>query len=155
MPAVSTIVLLLLLASFVATLLSHRRIPYTVGLVVAGLAVDALGLLPPTTLQPQIVLFVLLPPLLFEGAFAIRWDDLRRVAVAATALATLGMIVSAIVTAGVVVIVLHLSWLTAILFGAIGELTIVSAAADFLKIFAGGIALGIVIGMAASVLTAV
>ena len=70
-------VLLLLIASAVAVLARRLRIPYTVGLVIIGLA---LSLLSSTVLRvsPQIILALLVPPLIFEAAFHLRWDDLRR-----------------------------------------------------------------------------
>ena len=70
-------VLLLLIASVVAVLARRLQIPYTVGLVFIGLA---LSLLSSTVIRisPQIILALLVPPLLFEAAFHLRWADLRR-----------------------------------------------------------------------------
>ncbi len=71
------IILSLLIASVVAVAARRLRIPYTVGLVLIGLAVT---LLSPLGIQisPQIILALLVPPLVFEAAFHIRIDDLRR-----------------------------------------------------------------------------
>lgn len=115
--AVQTIVLLLFLASLVAALIGYLKIPYTVGLVIAGVTLDGLGILPSTTLNPNLVLWVLLPPLLFEAAFAIRWSTLRRVGVPVVVFATLGVVVSGYVSALVVAYVLHLPMEVAVLFG--------------------------------------
>jgi len=70
-------VLLMLIASAVAVLARRWRIPYTVGLVLIGLA---LSLLSSTKIEvsPQIILALLVPPLIFEAAFHLRWDALRR-----------------------------------------------------------------------------
>src|SRR5215207_1426287 len=70
-------VLLLLIASAVAVLARRLRIPYTVGLVLIGLA---LSLLSSTVIRvsPQIILALLVPPLIFEAAFHLSWDALRR-----------------------------------------------------------------------------
>src|SRR5579884_2902293 len=116
-PAIETLTLLLLLASFVAASIGYVRIPYTVGLVLAGIVLDVLGVLPPTTLTPDLFLWVLLPPLLFEAAFSLRWDDLRSVGPTIAVLATLGVLLSALVTAAIVTVVLGLPWPTAALFG--------------------------------------
>ncbi len=69
------IVILLLVASGVAVVARRLRVPYTVGLVIIGLAI---------TLNPQqvkftsqIIMLLLVPPLVFEAAFHIRFDDLR------------------------------------------------------------------------------
>ncbi len=71
------IILSLLIASVVAVAARRLRLPYTVGLVLIGLAVT---LLSPLQIQisPQIILALLVPPLVFEAAFHIRIDDLRR-----------------------------------------------------------------------------
>ena len=70
-------ILLLLVASAVAVVARRLRIPYTVGLLLVGLV---LSLLSSTRIQfsPQIILALLVPPLVFEAAFHLRLDDLRR-----------------------------------------------------------------------------
>src|SRR5512142_606933 len=71
------IIILLLIASIVAIAARRLNIPYTVGLVLMGLA---LGLLSPQKIQvsPQLILALLVPPLVFDAAFHIRLEDLRR-----------------------------------------------------------------------------
>ena len=71
------IILLLLIAAVVAIVARRLRIPYTVGLVLMGLA---LGLLSAQKIEisPQLILALLVPPLVFDAAFHIRLDDLRR-----------------------------------------------------------------------------
>ena len=71
------IIALLLIASAVAVGARQLRLPYTVGLVLIGLA---LTLLSPLQIQvsPQVILALLVPPLVFEAAFHIRTEDLRR-----------------------------------------------------------------------------
>ena len=115
------ILLLLIAASLVAVVVQRVRIPYTVGLVIVGIIVpsDALGLDTQTALSPGVVLPLLLPPLLFEAAFALRWDHLAPVAIAIGILATIGVVLSAAVTGGVLVLLMHLPWSIALLFGAL------------------------------------
>jgi len=71
------IVILLLIASGVAVAARRLRVPYTVGLVIIGLAITLLN---PQQVKftPQIIMLLLVPPLVFEAAFHIRFDDLRR-----------------------------------------------------------------------------
>jgi CPA1 family monovalent cation:H+ antiporter len=71
------IVVMLLIASGVAVAARRFRVPYTVGLVIIGLAITLLN---PQKVEftPQIILLLLVPPLIFEAAFHIRFDDLRR-----------------------------------------------------------------------------
>jgi CPA1 family monovalent cation:H+ antiporter len=71
------IVILLLIASAVAITARHLRIPYTVGLVIIGLVITLLSPLH-VEFAPQIIMLLLVPPLVFEAAFHIRFDDLRR-----------------------------------------------------------------------------
>jgi CPA1 family monovalent cation:H+ antiporter len=71
------IVILLLIASGVAVVSRRLRVPYTVGLVIIGLFITLLN---PQHVKftPQIIMLLLVPPLVFEAAFHIRFDDLRR-----------------------------------------------------------------------------
>ena len=94
-------VLLLLIASAVAVLARRLRIPYTVGLVLIGLA---LSLLSSTAIRvsPQIILALLVPPLIFEAAFHLRWDDLRRDFWLILLLAVPGVILTTLFVGGVV-----------------------------------------------------
>src|SRR6266496_118413 len=94
-------VLLLLIASAVAVLARRLRIPYTVGLVLIGLA---LSLLSSTEIKvsPQIILALLVPPLIFEAAFHLRWDDLRRHFWLILLLAIPGVILTTLFVGGVI-----------------------------------------------------
>ncbi|MFN8412806.1 MAG: Na+/H+ antiporter [Anaerolineales bacterium] len=71
------IVALLLISSAVAVAARRFRVPYTVGLVIIGLVITLLN---PQKVEfaPQIILLLLVPPLIFEAAFHIRFEDLRR-----------------------------------------------------------------------------
>jgi monovalent cation:H+ antiporter, CPA1 family len=71
------IVILLLIASGVAVAARRFRVPYTVGLVIIGLIITLLN---PQQVEitPQIILLLLVPPLVFEAAFHLRFDDVRR-----------------------------------------------------------------------------
>ena len=71
------IVILLLIASGVAVAARRLRVPYTVGLVIIGLFITLLN---PQHVEftPQIIMLLLVPPLVFEAAFHIHFDDLRR-----------------------------------------------------------------------------
>ena len=70
------VVILLLIASGVAVAARRLRVPYTVGLVIIGLVITLLN---PQHVEftPQIIMLLLVPPLVFEAAFHIRFDDLR------------------------------------------------------------------------------
>ncbi|MBE3564455.1 MAG: sodium:proton antiporter [Thermogemmatispora sp.] len=77
-PLVESYLILFLLIAL-ATILITRwiAVPYTLGLVIIGLLLSALHLLPPLQLDPELVLFVFLPALLFEGAWSLNWQLLK------------------------------------------------------------------------------
>ncbi len=108
---------LLFVASLVAMVTHRLKLPYSIGLVTAGiaLALFAPGSTPPLT--PELIFFVFLPPLVFEAAIQIPWKPLRREMPLLLALVTLGVIFAA----GVVAVGMHYwigwSWLGAGLFG--------------------------------------
>jgi CPA1 family monovalent cation:H+ antiporter len=78
-------------------------LPYTVGLVIAGLVLSASGLRSGASLTHDFIFLVILPPLLVESALVIPWGEFRRDAVPVVALATGGVVVSAaVVAAGMV-----------------------------------------------------
>jgi CPA1 family monovalent cation:H+ antiporter len=113
------IVLLLILSLAVALLAGRFRVPYTLALVLVGLLLGSLDLLPGFQLEPDLVLFIFIPALLFEGAWSIDVAVLRQNWLAVFLLAVPGLLFSL----GVVAVVMHigagLSWLLALLLGAI------------------------------------
>jgi CPA1 family monovalent cation:H+ antiporter len=77
--AEEAIIGLLLIAALVAIFVRRYRLPYTVGLVGIGLLISAI--FPeelPGLISADIILSLLVPPLIFEAAFHLRWEDLRR-----------------------------------------------------------------------------
>jgi CPA1 family monovalent cation:H+ antiporter len=61
--------LLLLIAAVVAMLTRRLRLPYSVGLVAAGIVLAVLPVAPKVSLTKELIFTALLPPLLFEAAF--------------------------------------------------------------------------------------
>ncbi|GAB4433875.1 MAG: sodium:proton antiporter [Cyanobacteria bacterium J069] len=70
-----------------------RKLPYTVLLVIAGMVLALLNIhfFSPS---PELILWIFLPPLLFEAAWNIRWGELRRNLVPVSLYATLGVVVT-------------------------------------------------------------
>ena len=91
--------LLLLIAAVVAMLTRRLHLPYSVGLVAAGIILAFLPFAPKVVLTKDLIFTALLPPLLFESAFSIHWNRLRRNLSVIFVLATLGVLLSACVTA--------------------------------------------------------
>jgi len=88
---------LLGVAMVVAILARRVRLPYTVGLVLTGLALALAHAGADVTLTHDVIFDVILPPLLFEAALSIRWRDLRAELPLVLALATLGVVLCALV----------------------------------------------------------
>jgi len=109
--------LLLLLAALVAMLARRLHLPYSVGLVLAGIGVAVVRLTPPLTLTKDLLFTTLLPPLVFEAAFYIRWQELRRDLALILTLATVGVVLSAGCTAIGMYYLAHWEWASAVVFG--------------------------------------
>ncbi|MBV9688726.1 MAG: sodium:proton antiporter [Ktedonobacteraceae bacterium] len=74
---VRLLVLLLLIALTVILITRRLKIPYTLGLVVVGLLISFFDSNAHLHLTPDLVLFVFLPALLFEGSWAISLQVMR------------------------------------------------------------------------------
>ena len=95
------ILLLLLTASVVAIIVRRFRIPYTVALVLAGLAISFQSS-ETIDLDPEVFLLLFLPPLLFDAAFHLSLTDLRNNLRTIAFLAVPGVILSTLLVGGVV-----------------------------------------------------
>ncbi len=94
-------VLLVLVATIVAILARRAALPYSVGLVLAGLGLAFLFPGQPVDITPGLILAVLLPGLVFEAAYKIDVLELRRTFTIVAVLAAPGVLI----TAGVVAVV--------------------------------------------------
>jgi monovalent cation:H+ antiporter, CPA1 family len=93
---------LLLVASLVAIVVQRFRLPYTVGLVGIGLLFATIFEPLNTPVSSEIILSLLVPPLIFEAAFHLRFDDLRRDLGLILLLAVPGVILTTLVVGGVI-----------------------------------------------------
>ena len=109
--------LLLLIAAVVAMLTRRLRLPYSVGLVAAGIILAIVPFAPKVSLTKDFIFTALLPPLLFEASFYIHWEELRRSFPVIVVLATFGVLLSACVSATGMHYVAHWQWLSALVFG--------------------------------------
>lgn len=100
--AEEAIIALLLIASLVAIFVRRYRLPYTVGLVGIGLLISAIFEPLPNPISPEIILSLLVPPLVFEAAFHLRLDDLRRDFGLILMLAVPGVILTTVVVGGLI-----------------------------------------------------
>ncbi len=117
--------LLIVFAIGSAAAIGAKRIaaPYNVALVVVGLLLVLMDVLPKTPMNPELVLLVFLPVLVFEGALFADADSLRGAQVPILALAVPGVLLSLLGTAAVANLGLGLPFTAALLLGAILAIT--------------------------------
>jgi CPA1 family monovalent cation:H+ antiporter len=108
---------LLFVSALVAMLTRRLRLPYTVGLVLAGMGLHIAHARIDLHLSRDLIFSLFLPPLIFEAALCIRWSELRRELPVVTLLATVGVLIAAAVTAAGMHFGLAWSWGSAIVFG--------------------------------------
>src|SRR2546423_9952703 len=96
--SIETIELLLLVATIVAMLARRFHLPYSAGLVVAGVGLSLFPALPHIQFSRTLIFTVLLPPLIFQAALHIHWKELRQNFAVILAMATVGVLLSAGVT---------------------------------------------------------
>jgi CPA1 family monovalent cation:H+ antiporter len=108
---------LLLIAVVVAMLTQRLDLPYSAGLVVAGIFLAFSRFSPAVSLTKDLLFTVLLPPLIFQAAFYIEWRRLRRDIAVIVVLATLGVILSAGITTAGMHYLASWPWEGALVFG--------------------------------------
>lgn len=112
------LIILLLIATFVALVTQRLRIPYVTGLVLAGLPITEL-LSRRIGLDPSLVLNLFLPILIFEAAINTDISRLRSTFKPIALLAGPGSIFSSAIIAVLVKFGLGLDWIPALLIGVI------------------------------------
>ena len=109
---------LLLIATMVAMAVRRLKVPYTVGLMLTGIVL-AISPFPTDDIEitKDLIFSIFLPPLIYEAAIYIKWQELRRDLVVILVLATVGVLLSAAVTAVGMHYIAQWAWPSAILFG--------------------------------------
>ena len=120
------LLILLLIACLGAVTFEKFNIPYTVGLVLIGLG---LGFLSPllfavdplssVTLSPNVILYIFVPPLIFESSINLDNQLLFETLTPSLILAGIGLLVSAAVVGGLMVLLTPLSLSGALVFGSL------------------------------------
>lgn len=109
--------LVLVIASLVAMISRRIGLPYTAGLVAAGMLLALSPIAISLPLSRELIFNVFLPPLIFEAALQLEWKRFRREIVLTLALAFLGVGISAGVVAAGMHWLAGWSWLGAAFFG--------------------------------------
>ncbi len=115
------VLLFLIVAAIVSIIAERLRFPYTVALVIVGLAAGNLHLVPPMHVAPEILLSLFIVPLLFEGSLRLAPQDLRTYGALIAGLAILGTLAAAGGIAWAGFALWHLPVRAALLLGAIAS----------------------------------
>lgn len=120
------IILLYCIATAVAIISRRIRVPYSISLLVVGLALGASHLVELPRLTQGLLFTVFLPGLLFEAAYHLEVDELRANARSIAVLAVPGVIVAILLTATLLMLAVHytgldasLGWQASLLFGCV------------------------------------
>jgi Na+:H+ antiporter len=109
--------LILFVASLVAMITRRLKLPYSAGLVAAGLALAFLPVGFHVRLTPELIFTTFLPPLIFEAAIQIPWRPLRRELPLLLLLVTVGVLLAAALVACGMHYLIGWTWLGAAFFG--------------------------------------
>jgi CPA1 family monovalent cation:H+ antiporter len=112
-------VALLLIAMLVGIMARRLRMPYTVGLVIVGATLTLLYKPLQLEVEPDLILGIFVPPLIFEAAFHLPIDELRRNLGSISALAIGGVLLTTFLVGGIVHYGTGIAMANAIIFGAI------------------------------------
>jgi len=115
--SIENLEVLLLIAAVVAMLTRRLHVPYSVGLVATGIVLAMFSLELDITLTKELIFTTLLPPLIFEAAFYLHWQELKRDFWLITTLASIGVVLSAGVTALGMHYLAGWHWVGALIFG--------------------------------------
>jgi CPA1 family monovalent cation:H+ antiporter len=115
--SIADIGFVLLTASLVAIVSRRLRLPYSVGLVVAGIVLALLPFGVELPLTRDLIFSVFLPPLIFEAALQLKWSEVRRDLPLTVGLAFPGVVIAAAFVAAGMHYVAGWSWNGSLFFG--------------------------------------
>jgi CPA1 family monovalent cation:H+ antiporter len=120
MENIGLVILLMFGVAFLAVLSNRFKFPFPIALVLSGLVISLIPGLPNITLQPNVVFFVFLPPLLYGAAWNTSWHEFktyrRSISLAAVGLVLLTTTIVAFVAHNIIP---EISWPLCFLIGAI------------------------------------
>ena len=93
------------------------RMPYTVGLVLAGMGLYFFHFYIKWHLSKDLIFSVFLPPLVFEAALFISWREFKKDLPVVALLASVGVLLAATLTAAGMHYALNWDWASAVVFG--------------------------------------
>jgi len=110
---------LLAVAMMVAMAARRLRLPYTIGLALVGGLLALFGTRRLPALTSELLYYLILPPLLFEAALALRWRELKRDLVPILALAVAGTVAAMAVVAAALFYLMGWPLSSALVFAAL------------------------------------
>ena len=118
-----TFLILLIITSIVAIFADKFNFPYTIALVLAGLIIGYFHIINAPHLSKDLLYYVFLPPLIFQTAIHLKFEDLKRDFPVILTLVIPGVILSTIITAVVFLLIAkeffnEVSFEIGLLFGA-------------------------------------
>lgn len=113
------IIAMLFIAAMVGLVSQRFAIPYTIGLVIVGFGLAFLPQIRPLNISPELILALLVPPLVYEAAFLLNYEDLRRDLRLVLTLAVPGVILTTFLVGGMVSLGAGIGLPYALVFGAL------------------------------------
>lgn len=118
--AAAAVVILLTLAALVAMAVPYLKVPYTVALVIVGLALTFFPNFLSLNVSDELILAILVPPLIFEATIHMSWRKLKADLGPVLLIAIGGTLIGTFVVGGLVkAFIPAVPWLGAIAFGAL------------------------------------
>lgn len=117
---IELVLLLLLCAVALGWIARHFKFPYPIALVVGGLLLGLIPRLPQFPFNPQLILVVVLPPILYQTALLTSWNDFKA-NIRPISLLAIGLVIVTTLTVGAVfkLLVPSVPWAAAFVLGAI------------------------------------
>lgn len=114
------VILLLISSVALGWLARHFKFPYPIALVVGGLLLGFLPKLPQFPFNPQLILVVVLPPILYQTALLTSWSDFKA-NIRPIGLLAIGLVIVTTLTVGATLklLVPGVPWAIAFILGAI------------------------------------
>src|SRR3954469_8081697 len=127
---------LMLISLAVAAAVKRLNLPYPIALVVAGLAIALIPGAPRVGIDPEVIFYIFMPPILSEAAYFTSWRDFWKWRRAIFLLAFGLVTTTTVVVAGLCVAMIPgLDWPTGFLLGAIASPPDAAAATSIMRSF--------------------
>lgn len=114
------VILLLLCAVALGWVARHFGFPYPIALVAGGLVLGLIPKLPQFPFDPQLILVLVLPPILYQAALLTSWQDFKA-NIRPIGLLAIGLVIATTLAVGAALkfVVPEIPWAAAFVFGAI------------------------------------